>query len=258
MAVLPSKVQQRLAAGLKKFQPIINAAKSKDVNESDTVVIITDILGEIFGYDKYSEITTEFAIKKTFCDLAIKIDGKLRLIIEAKAIGYELKDEHIRQAVNYGANSGVDWIILTNGYQFKVYKITFAKPIDKELVYEFDLLNMSPKKQSDLELLYYVSKEAIGKSVLEDFHSQKQALSKFFIGQTLLTDTVLDNVRRVLKKVSPDAKITNDVIKEVLIAEVFKREILEGEKAEEAKKKINKFFKNLAKKNASKDEKANT
>lgn len=254
MSLIPAKVHTRLVASVKKFQPILNSAKSKDVNESDTVVIITDVLSELFGYDKYSEITSEFAIKKTFCDLAIKIDGKPRLLIEAKAIGFDLKDDHIRQAVNYGANSGVDWVILTNGYQWKVYKITFGKPVDKELVYEFDLLNINVKKQSDLELLYYVSKEAIGKSILEDFHLQKQALSKFFIGQILLTDSVLESVRRVLRKVSPDVKITNEGIKEVLVTEVFKREILEGEKAEEAKKKITKCLKTLAKKAVVKDQ----
>jgi hypothetical protein len=37
MAV-PAKVASRIAAGLKKFQPILEAAKSRDVNESDTVV----------------------------------------------------------------------------------------------------------------------------------------------------------------------------------------------------------------------------
>ncbi len=253
MAIIPTKVQKRLVAGIKKFQSILNSAKSKDVNESDTVVIIIDILYEVFGYDKFSEITSEFAIKKTFCDLAIKIDGKPRLIIEAKAIGFDLKDDHIRQAINYGANSGVEWIILTNGHQWKVYKISFGKPIDKELVYEFDLTAINVKKQTDLELLYYVSKEAIGKSALEDFHMQKQALSKFFIGQILLTDPVLESIRRLLRKVSPDVKITNEDIREVLSTDVFKREILEGDKAEEARKKINKCLKTLAKKNVPKD-----
>ena len=86
MAVIPKKVQSRFVAGIKKFQPILNAAKTKDINESDTVVIITDMLSELFGFDKYSEITSEYAIKKTFCDLAIKVDGKLRFLIEAKLL----------------------------------------------------------------------------------------------------------------------------------------------------------------------------
>ena len=34
MAVIPKKVQSRFVAGIKKFQPILNAAKTKDINES--------------------------------------------------------------------------------------------------------------------------------------------------------------------------------------------------------------------------------
>lgn len=74
---IPTKIFERISSGVKKFQPILTSAKARDVNESDTVVIITDLLSEVFGYDKYSEITTKHIIKKTFCDLAIKIDGKV-------------------------------------------------------------------------------------------------------------------------------------------------------------------------------------
>lgn len=254
MTTVPTKVQKRLTTSLKKIQSILNSAKSKDINESDTVVIIIDILSELFGYDKFSEITSEYSIKKTYCDLVIKIDGKLRFIIEAKAIGLDLKDDFTRQAIDYGANAGVDWIILTNGYIWKVYRITFSKPIDKDLVYEFDLLKMNNKKQSDLELLYYVSKEGLGKSILEEYHLQKQALSRFFIGQILLTDSVLDNIKKTLKRVSPDVKIANEEIKNVLITEVLKREVMEGEKVEEAKKKIIKMLKPIIKKTIPKAE----
>jgi hypothetical protein len=84
--------------------------KNRDINESDTVTIITDILEIIFGYKNIDEITSELAIKKTFCDLAIKLDGEIRLLIEVKAAGIDLKEQHIRQAVNYGSNSGLDWV----------------------------------------------------------------------------------------------------------------------------------------------------
>jgi len=62
-ANIPSKVKERLSNGLKKFQAITQNAKSKDINESDTVVIVTDMLCEVFGFDKYSEITCEYSIK---------------------------------------------------------------------------------------------------------------------------------------------------------------------------------------------------
>ncbi len=75
MPPVPKKVEERLMAGIKRFQPIIASAKARDLNESDTVFIVTDMLSEVFGYDKYSEITSETAIRGTWCDLAIKLDG---------------------------------------------------------------------------------------------------------------------------------------------------------------------------------------
>lgn len=160
MIKLPAKVQDRLTKGVKNFQPIVAQAKDKDINESDTVTIITDILCNIFGYDKYSEITSEYAIKKTFCDLAVKIKDKVALLIEVKAAGLTLKDDYIKQAVDYGANAGIDWVILTNAVTWKIFKITFSKPVAKELIYEFDFCDLNTKKQADLEMLYCISKES--------------------------------------------------------------------------------------------------
>src|SRR3954452_11641999 len=115
MAKLPKRAAERITAGLKRFQPILASAKSRDVNESDTVVIVGDMLQEVFGYDKYTEITSEHSIRGTFCDLAVKVDSALAALIEIKAIGLDLKDGHVKQIVDYAANQGVDWVVLTNG-----------------------------------------------------------------------------------------------------------------------------------------------
>jgi predicted type IV restriction endonuclease len=248
MATIPNKVQLRLTSSLKKFQNVLKNAKVKDINESDTVAIVMDMLAEIFGYDKYSEITSELAVKRTFCDLAVKIDSKLRFLIEIKAIGLELKSDHIRQAVDYGSNQGVDWVILTNGVHWMIFKIIFGKPISNELVYEFDIILLNPKKESDFELLYYVCKESLSKSALEDYRLQKQALSKYYIGQVLITDPVLESIKKTIKKINPDVKITTEEIKDVLMLDVIKREVFDDEKSDDAKKKINKVFKTVIKK----------
>lgn len=54
----------------------------------------------------------------------------------------------------------------------------------------------------------------------------------------LLTDPVVDIVRRELRRMSPDVKIDSEQIKTVLVQEVLKRDVIEGEKAEEAHKKV--------------------
>ncbi len=202
------------------------------------MTIVVDMLAEIFGYDKYSEITSEHAIRGTFCDLATKLDGVLQMLIEVKAIGLDLKDQFVKQAVDYAANQGVDWVVLTNGALWRVYKVTFAKPIDFDLVVEIDFAALNPKSAKDIEALYLFAKEGWLKSVLGEYHSQKQALSRFFLGAMLLTDPVLDVIRRELRRVSPDVRIDSEEIKVALVAEVIKREVMEGDKADEARKKI--------------------
>jgi hypothetical protein len=192
MANVPNRVADRLASSIKKFQPIVTAAKSRDVNESDTVIVVTDMLSYVFGYDKYSEITSEFAIRGTYCDLATKIDGKVQCLIEVKAVGIELKEPHTKQAIDYAANQGIDWVVLTNGVIWKVYKVSFAKPISQELVAEFDFLTLNPKSNDDIEKLFLIAKEGFQKSALGDYTAQRQALSRFCIGAMLLSDSVLD------------------------------------------------------------------
>lgn len=254
MATLGIKVIDRIRDGLKRFQPIVESAKIRDVNESDTVVLLTGILSEVLGFDKYTEITTELAIRGTYCDLALKIDNRITLLLEAKAVGIELKEQHVKQAVDYAANKGIEWVVLTNAVTWKVYKIIFSKPIQNILVCEFDFLKLRTKGAEDVEYFGILSKEGIAKSSLEDYYTQKQATSRFLVGNLLCEEPVLNAVRKELKAIFPDIKVTTDEIKNVLISEVLKRELLEGDDALEAKKKIAKAFR---KKEKAKGEKTN-
>ncbi len=240
MVQVANKIADRLAASIKRFQPILASAKSRDVGESDTVIIVTDMLSEVFGYDKYSEITSETSIRGTWCDLAIKLDGAIEFLIEVKAIGLELKDSHTKQAVDYSANQGTEWVILTNAEIWRIYKVTFAKPIDHELVLEINFSQLNSKKSPDIELLYNLTREGWLKSALGEFHTQQQALSRFFLGAMVLSNPVLEVIRRELRRLSPDVRIDIEQIKSVLVQDVLKREVVEGEKADEARKKINK------------------
>ncbi|MCG2796825.1 MAG: type I restriction enzyme HsdR N-terminal domain-containing protein [Actinomycetia bacterium] len=237
---VPAKVQARVTAALKRFQPVLSSALARDVNESDTAAIVTDILAEIFGYDKYHEVTSEHQIRSTYCDLAIDIEGRVRLLLECKAIGLDLKEKHVRQAVNYAANQGVDWVVLTNAINWQVYKIDFAKPVKEELVLELNMLELNPRAAGTVEDLFLLTREGLMKSALPDYYVQKQATSRFVLGAIVLSDPVVTIVRRELKRVSPDVKVSLDQVRDVLEHEVLKREVVESEKAKEAKRKVQK------------------
>ena len=81
MSNIPAAVVKRITTTVPKFKKILEKAKERDVNESDTVTIVTDMLEEIFGFDKYSEITREYAIQGTYCDLAIKTGKRIEYLI---------------------------------------------------------------------------------------------------------------------------------------------------------------------------------
>ena len=66
MTNIPQKVVGRFVAGIKKFQPILTAALAREANEANTVRIITHMLSEIFGYDEFTEVTSEKVVRGLF------------------------------------------------------------------------------------------------------------------------------------------------------------------------------------------------
>jgi predicted type IV restriction endonuclease len=239
---IKKKIAQRILKTVPKFQKIIKDAKKRDINESDTVSLVTDMLTEIFGFDKYLEITSELSIRGTFCDLAIKLGNKFSFLIECKAIGLNLKENHLKQAVNYGANKGIQWIVLTNATVWEIFRIKFEKPINYDLVATINFETISPKREKDIELLYLLTKEGMLQNVREDYFDKVQSVNKFIIGNLMLNDAILNPIKRELRKFSDGLHIELSEIADILKKEVFKREIVEGEEAENAQARLNRFY----------------
>lgn len=244
---IPKKVTDRIVNNLKRFQSILSDAKDRDISESDTVVILGDMLAELLGYKKYVEITTEFAIRGTYVDLAVKVGNDVRFLIEAKAINVDLKDNHIKQAIDYGANHGIEWVVLTNGAIWQVYKIHFKQPIDKSLIFEVDLMKTTAKNQQLMECFGTLSREGFTQSSMTAFFQQQQATSKFSLAALLTTDNVLTALKKELKKVSPTIKVDDDFLRHTIQNDVIKRELVDSDEAKAAAEAIKKANKVAAK-----------
>ena len=239
---IPQRVKDRLVRSVGKFQQVLKIAKDRDVNESDTVSIIKDMLSEVFGYDKYLDVTSEFAVRGTFCDLAIKVDNKIEFLIEAKAIGLELKDTHLRQVVDYGANQGIQWVILTNGIIWQVHKIRFEQPINYDLICSFNVADLDPKNEENQEKLFLICKEGISKDAREEYHEKILTINRFVLGALILGDEVINVLRRELRKISDGVLAAPEEIIKVLTNEVLKRDVLEGDEAIKAQTRVRKFY----------------
>ncbi len=247
---ITKKTEERIKNNIVKFQKVLGIAKDRDLNESDTVSIITDMLAEVFGYDKYLEVTSELAIRGTYCDLAIKLNDKFEYLIECKAIGIDLKDNHLRQAIGYGANKGIQWIILTNGMEWQIHKLKFEQPIQCELVAQFRINELSLKNERDIEKLAIITKEGVEKSLREELYEKIQCVNKFVVGQLILSEPVISTIRRELKKLSDGINVEESEINSLLRNAVLRRDIVDetSDDVQVAASKVAKFYRQSAKK----------
>ena len=243
MSNIPAAVVKRLNTAVPKFKKVLASARERDINESDTVTIVTDMLEEIFGFDKYSEITREYCIQGTYCDLAIKSGKTIEYLLEVKAIGLSLKDTHLKQAVNYASREGIKWVVLTNGINWEIHRVSLDEKVQTELLFSFDFLEMNPRKSDQQELLFLLCKRGVKKDLIDDFYEYKQSVNRYTIGALLLADPIINTVRRELHKLKTGIKVDADEIKELISQEVIKRELLESEAGKEANKQVGKSMK---------------
>jgi len=243
MANIPGTTSKRLLSAVPKFIKVLQQARERDVNESDTVTIVTDILEEVFGFDKYTEITREYAIQGTYCDLAIKTAKKVEYLIEVKAIGIGLKDTHLRQAVNYASQEGIRWVVLTNGVVWQIHRVTVDNRVESTKLIEFDFTTINPRKKDDQDILFLLCKRGVAKDLIDEFYEYRQSVNRYTIGAVLLTEPVISVIGRELRKIKDGLKVSNEEIGELVAAEVLKRDLIESEAAKEAQKTIQKLLK---------------
>lgn len=246
---IPKKVSDRIVSGLKRYQNIVKKAAERDVSEADTVTIIKDIMSDLFGYDKYAELTSEQQIRGTFCDLAVRVDGKLHYLCEVKSAGTTLNESHLRQAVNYGAHNGIEWVILTNGLNWKVYRIRFTQPIDWDEVINIDISTLG-RSQEDQEKLYMLCREAVSSETLDAFHRQAQIINRYVLAETLISEPVVAAVRKEFRRLFDGLKVADHDIRSILIGEVIKRDALDSDAATVARATIKKAESQLKRKAA--------
>jgi len=235
MAV-PKRVEDRICREVKRLSPVIEQARARDVSEADTVTLVKDVLADAFGWDKYNELTSEHAIRGTRCDVAIKSDGKLVMLIEVKAAATDLEERHVKQAIDYAANQGVEWVVLTNAVTWRFYQVIFGKPIDKRMLAEANLLACPPA--DIVETLFLLTKEGYSKGAHADLRDLKEATNRYLVAALILNDTdVLRVLRRELRR-HVDVLVDEEQLLKVLAEEVLKRDVQEGSEAEAAKRRV--------------------
>lgn len=188
----------RIRTAVRRFAKPLNDLLERDANEGDTRLLVTDFLCEGLGFDKYEDLTTEYQVKGEFADYGIRVDKQLVAFIEVKRCTQKLGAKHLRQVQSYAVNEGVEWMILTNGQTWQVYHLTGGLPVVVDVALEVDLLTGTPAQRADG--LFYLSKEALKRRLLDDLWKVKAATAPKSISGVLLSDVVLDSIRKELRR----------------------------------------------------------
>lgn len=184
----------RIQQNLKRYSRPISDLLKRDANEGDTRLFVTDFLCEVLGYDKYADLTTEYAVRGQYADYGIRIETDLIAFIEVKRVATKLTARHLNQVQTYALNEGVEWLILTNGWNWRAYHIIPGLPVEVHLAIEADLLSkMSPGQLA--EQLFYLTKESLSRRQIDEMWRARLAMSPESLARALTSQAVAKALR---------------------------------------------------------------
>jgi predicted type IV restriction endonuclease len=213
----PREVMQehisRITKNVNTLIPKLNLAFKKQENESNTRLLINQMLQEVLGYN-IDCIKTEQKIEGRKADYVLCVDETDVMVIEAKRIGMQLREGQIFQATSYGAYSGIKWAVLTNGMVWQLYHISTGEKIETDLIFTVDL--MDGLNEEEAFYFYMLSRHGIcRKNLLEDSWRKIRALSYDNIMGAILSDEVVTKIRKVLSK-QTGYKLTDEELRNAI------------------------------------------
>lgn len=215
-----------IKSALRRYQKPLNDLVQRDANEGDTRLLVTDMLCDAFGYDKYENLTTEFAVRGEFADYGIRIEKQLVAFIEVKRAAQKLNARHLRQVETYAIKEGLEWVILTNGQVWQAYHVmaSVGQQVVTSLALEVDLLSdESPTKKT--ERLFHLHHDALKRRTIDEVWKRQSATAPDALAKLLLADTIIDAIRKEVWRQS-GFKAENSDLTNTLKSSVIRPELL--------------------------------
>lgn len=220
-----TEARERVKAGIRKFAKPLNDLISRDANEGDTRMLVNRMLTDVLGFDEFSDLTTEYAVKGEFADYGIRIDRDLVAFVEVKRVATKLGAKHLRQAEMYAVNEGVEWIILTNGADWRAYHLTGGLPVEIDLALDVNLVGEESLGQKAGQL-FYLSRESLKRRQIDELWKARRATSPKSLARVLDSDAVTEAIRKELKRATGQ-KVEAVEIRKLLAETVIRPECLE-------------------------------
>ena len=169
MAEIPDKsldeTVRRIRNNIRKI-----SQKQKPINEEMTKVALINPMLIALGWnlEDPDEVAMEYRKKPkdSPVDYALSIQRSPCLFVEAKPLKADTGDyKWIRQTIGYATFSGVEWCVLTNGDEYRLYNAHAAVDVDEKL---FRTIRLSDEETHDftVDTLELLSKDKVGENRL--------------------------------------------------------------------------------------------
>ncbi len=209
MTLTKQEAKENLQKLIEKFDGELSAGNIDDYNEEATKTgFIQPFLKDVLGWDVSSrdEVSPEERVTKGKVDYGLKIDGKIKVFIEAKPFREPL-DKHINQIIRYGySNNKVPFILLTNFKQFKLFDVTLKpdkRNPNKGLKTDLSLTQY----QEHFDKLWILSRDSVLSGKLDKLLLEKPAK-----GEPTLVKSILDDLKGWREKLAKDIYKNNPVL----------------------------------------------
>lgn len=177
----PVTPQTPLDGYLKNARGIME--KHPAMSEADTISTLIEPLLETLGWSVRDpdEVGRGYPISKgertDYVDIALKLNNKPVVFIEAKSIDISLQDYMAEQPMRYANAEGVSWFALTNGLEWRLYNAFWKiKGIEQKMLFKLSIDEFIKKT----DLLTTLSKNSVASGNLDEQgeleHARRMAL----------------------------------------------------------------------------------
>ena len=144
-----------LAATIETIKSRINEHRtSLAANETRTRQVLIDPLLSALGWDVSdpNQVELEYDVRGKRADYALKSNGQVVGVIEAKSLRSPLEERETRQALTYANESAIAYMAVTDGDTWRMYDVFAVKPIEDRIIMEFSI-SLTPTHLSALRSL---------------------------------------------------------------------------------------------------------
>ncbi len=171
--MMVKQTNDRLSETIQKIRKRILRLRDRKekIGEENTKAVLIDPILQALGWNigELEEVCREYRRKSRDnpVDYALFLLRKECLFIEAKALERDINDRKwILQTLSYATAVGVEWCVLTNGDEYRLYNSLAPVPADEKLFRKFRISEPSDNDYS-LETLELISKEKMGENILK-------------------------------------------------------------------------------------------